>query len=180
MHQKYFIAIIPPQVVSSEIYDIKMSISEIYHTKGSLRSPAHITLHMPFSWDDVKEEKLISSLMEFQYTKEINIELTDFNCFEPRVVFVSVAENVELNQLQKNLVQHCKKQLQLFNQAEDMRGFHPHITVAFRDLKKPQFYKVWEEYKSKNYTAKFLCNTICLLKHVDDKWIVYKEFKFIE
>ena len=112
MHQKYFIAIIPPQVVSSEIYDIKMFISEIYHTKGSLRSPAHITLHMPFSWDDVKEEKLISSLMEFQYTKEINIELTDFNCFEPRVVFVSVAENVELNQLQKNLVQHSPQQKQ--------------------------------------------------------------------
>jgi 2'-5' RNA ligase len=33
-----------------------------------------------------------------------------------------------------------------------MRGFHPHITIAFRDLKKAVFYKAWEEYKSKLFS----------------------------
>ncbi len=178
VYHKYFIAIIPPEAVSSEIYAIKKSISENHYTKGSLRSPAHITLHMPFTWDENKEEKLVSNLKEFRFDKEIEIELNNFSCFEPRVVFVSVSDNLVLHQMQKNLVQHCKKHLQLFNQVEDMRGFNPHITVAFRDLKKPQFHNVWNEYKIKNYTANFSCATFCLLKQVNDQWVIFREFKF--
>ena len=177
MHQKYFIAIVPPEPILLNITAIKTELFESYGSKGALRSPAHITLHMPFSWDDEKEEKLITNLESFQFNNNIEIELNNYSCFEPRVIFISVSENEQLNELQKKLVQHCKKSLQLFNQDDDMRGFHPHVTVAFRDLKKPIFYKIWEVYKNKNFEAQFLCHHICLMKHVNDKWEVYKKFK---
>lgn len=180
LHQKYFIAIVPPEPILSQIQRIKKEISENYQTKGSLRSPGHITLHMPFSWDDTKEDKLVSVLEAFNYTDDIEIELKNFLCFEPRVVFIEVVKKELLDQLQKKLVQYCKQSLQLFNQSDDLRGFHPHVTVAFRDLKKSQFFKVWEEYKDKKYNTNFTCKSICLLKQVHDKWVVYKEFKFIE
>ncbi len=178
MHQKYFIAIVPPEPVLSNITAIKTELFENYESKGALRSPAHITLHMPFSWDDEKEEKLITNLESFQFNQNINIELKDYSCFEPRVIFISVSENEHLTNLQKNLVQHCKKNLQLFNQADDMRGFRPHITVAFRDLKKPMFYKIWEIYKLKKFQSQFMCHEIYLMKHINDKWEVYKKFEF--
>jgi 2'-5' RNA ligase len=178
VYQKYFIAIVPSEPTLSNITAIKTELFEKYGSKGALRSPAHITLHMPFSWDDEKEEKLITHLESCQFNQSIDIELKNYNCFEPRVIFISVSENERLNELQKNLVQHCKKNLQLFNQADDMRGFHPHITVAFRDLKKPVFYKIWEAYKDKNFQAQFICHHICLMKHLDDQWEVYKIVEF--
>jgi len=177
VHQKYFIAIVPPEPNLLNITAIKTELFESYGSKGALRSPAHITLHMPFSWDDEKEEKLITNLESFQFNNNIEIELNNYSCFEPRVIFISVSENEQLNELQKKLVQHCKKSLQLFNQADDMRGFHPHVTVAFRDLKKPIFYKIWEVYKEKNFQAQFTFDHICLMKHVNDKWEVYKKFE---
>jgi len=174
--QKYFIAIVPPEPLLSQIQELKKSILDVYRTKGALRSPGHITLHMPFSWEEDKEEKLITSLQNFSFDKEFLITLSGFSCFEPRVVFINVQENDFLFELQLKLVKHAKQHLQLFNQSDDLRGFHPHVTIAFRDLKKPTFYKMWEEYKNKPFDAMFTCKDICLLKHLDDRWEVYKTF----
>ncbi len=178
MLQKYFIAIVPPEPVLQSITELKESICKNYGTKGALRSPAHVTLHMPFSWEEEKEERLFSALQTFRYSNSIAIELNGFNCFEPRVVFVNVKHNNELMALQTQLVKCCKQQLHLFNQAEDLRGFHPHITVAFRDLKKPLFYKLWKDYQHKPFEATFNCNSFFLMKQVGEKWEAYKEFLF--
>ena len=176
--EKYFIAIVPPEPLLSEIQGIKKDIFEKYQTKGALRSPGHITLHMPFSFEDGKEEKLISCLEDFKFNQPFSIELENYSCFEPRVIYINVKQQEVLTELQKQLVQHVKRNLQLFNQSDDRRGFHPHITVAFRDLKKQNFYTVWEEYKNTALEASFHCNSICLLKHIIDRWEVYREFNF--
>ena len=180
MLQKYFIAIVPPEPLLSEIQTIKQSIFDNYRSKGALRSPGHITLHMPFSFEESKEDKLIVGLQSFQFNSSFNISLKNFDCFEPRVVFINVEKEIELINLQKELVQHVKKQLNLFNQSDDMRGFHPHITVAFRDLKKQNFYKVWDDFQNKSYNTSFVCNSFCLLKQDEQKWVIYKDFPFIK
>lgn len=176
--QKYFIAVVPPEPFLSEIQEIKKTTSKNYNTKGALRSPSHITLHMPFNWEEEKETKLISCLDAFKFDESFNITLEGFGYFEPRVVFINVKEENTLFLLQKKLVQHVKNNLQLFNQSDDIRGFHPHITIAFRDLKKPVFYKIWKEFNNKSFQANFNCQSICLLKHINNQWHVYKEFKF--
>ena len=176
MHQKYFIAIVPPEPVLSHITDIKQNIYQNHGTKGALRSPAHITLHMPFSWEENKEQKLIDCLQEFKSTLSFNIELNGFDCFEPRVLFINVIQSYELNNLQIQLVKCCKQKLQLFNQVEDMRGFHPHITVAFRDLKKPTFYNLWNDYQHKEFKASFINSSFCLMKQEEQQWVAYREF----
>ena len=55
MLQKYFIALVPPEPLLSEIQRVKQQIFDDYGTKGALRSPGHITLHMPFSWEEEKK-----------------------------------------------------------------------------------------------------------------------------
>lgn len=176
MLQKYFIAIVPPEPLLSDIQNIKQSIFDNYQSKGALRSPGHITLHMPFSFDESKEAKLIECLNEFEFKTVFPISLKNFDCFEPRVIFINVQEQNELFELQKKLVSHVKRHLNIFNQSDDMRGFHPHITIAFRDLKKAVFYKVWEEYKTKSFSETFTCNSFALLKHQKDEWVVLKQF----
>lgn len=178
MLQKYFIAIVPPEPVLSSIQEVKQRIFDEYGTKGALRSPGHITLHMPFSWEEEKEEKLIAELSAFKYHHSFNIQLKGYDCFEPRVVFINVLENAPLATLQQSLVKHVKQKLQLFNQSDDRRGFHPHVTVAFRDLKKPVFYKLWERYQNESFEAEFESSSLCLLKHNNQRWDVYREFMY--
>src|SRR5688572_23852130 len=119
MNQKYFIAIIPPEPVFSEIEKVKLDVSQKYNNKSSLRSPAHITLHMPFEMKEAKEEYLIRTIAEFKFTNNFSVELKNFSCFEPKVIFIDVAPNETLNTLQKQLVFHIKSNLNIFNQYED-------------------------------------------------------------
>jgi 2'-5' RNA ligase len=179
MLQKYFIAIVPPEPLLSEIRDIKSDIFEKHQTKGALQAPAHITLHMPFSFEEEKEDKLVSCLESFRFDSNFQIMFDNYNCFEPRVVFINIVDQDKLFELQKQLVGYVKRHLMLFNQADDRRGFHPHITVAFRDLKKAVFYKVWEEYRAKPFKGEFSCSSFSLLKHQKDHWTVLKDFTLI-
>jgi 2'-5' RNA ligase len=174
--QKYFIAIVIPEPFQTEIMAFKQLVKDRYNSKAALRSPAHITLHMPFEWKEEKEDILISSLQQFSFEDDFIIELQNFSCFEPRVIFADVIKNELLIKLQSDLVSYVKRNLQLFNQAGDMRGFHPHVTIAFRDLRKQVFYEAYSYFKTQNYTASFKVNSFCLLKHTGKEWQVYKEF----
>ena len=178
MNQKYFIAIVPPEPVFSEIEKVKREISQKYNNKSSLRSPAHITLHMPFEMKEEKEGSLIEKISSFKFSSPFSVQLKDYSCFEPKVIFIDVIKNVTLNTLQKELVFHVKSNLNIFNQYEDKRAYHPHVTIAFRDLKKSDFYLANEEYKTKSFTAEFKVNSFFLLKHTGKIWLPLKEFSF--
>jgi len=173
---KYFLALVIPEPFQAEIMGLKQYVSDNFNSKGALRSPAHITLHMPFEWKEEKEAVLIEKLEKFTFTEAVSVELKNFSCFEPRVIFIDVLQNQLLTDLQKKLVQYVKLNLNLFNQANDMRGFHPHVTIAFRDLKKVRFHDAWEHFKNQNFQASFKVNGFCLLKHNNNLWEVYKEF----
>jgi 2'-5' RNA ligase len=178
MNQKYFIAIIPSEPVFSEIEKVKLEISQKYNNKSSLRSPAHITLHMPFEMKEEKENILIEKISSFKFSSSFSVQLKDYSCFEPKVIFIDVIRNETLNTFQKELVFHVKSNLNIFNQYEDKRAYHPHVTIAFRDLKKSDFYSANEEYKTKNFSAEFKVNSFFLLKHTGKIWLPLKEFSF--
>jgi 2'-5' RNA ligase len=174
----YFIGIIPPPNIYSEIQLLKETIHKKYNSKASLNSPPHITLHMPFDWKLRKEELLTEKLCLFSKSIHVvDIHLKDFNCFEPRVIYLDVTENEPLKNMQQKLFSYCKKELNLFNAQYKEMPFHPHITLAFRDLKKPMFYKAWQEFKTTSYQATFTLKHLVLLKHNGKKWDVFNEFE---
>lgn len=178
MNQKYFIAILPPEPTFSEIEKIKKDISQKYNNKSALRSPAHITLHMPFEMKTEKEKILVQKISEFKFSAPFKIQLQNYSSFEPKVIFIDVVKNEILNVLQKELVFHIKSTLNIFNQYTDKRAYHPHITIAFRDLKKTDFYLANNEYKNKSFEDEFTANSFFLLKHTGKVWLPFKEFLF--
>lgn len=175
--KQYFIALIPPSPIYEEALEKKIYFKEHYNSKASLNSPPHITLHMPFRWKEKKENELVASVEEFTKTFDpIKVCLDNFSAFPPRVIFINVVKSEALDQLQRNIQRFCKKELNLFNANYKELAFHPHLTLAFRDLKKPNFKKAWEEFEKKEYKAEFIADRIALLKHNGKVWEVFKEF----
>src|SRR5688500_13595598 len=173
----YFIAIVPPPPIYEETLEQKAYFKTKYNSKASLNSPPHITLHMPFRWIEEEEHDLVEYLRSFAaQNRPVNIQLNNFSSFPPRVIFVKVESNQELESLQKNLHRYFKRQLNLFNANYKELPFQPHLTLAFRDLKKPNYVKAWEEFTEKSYQAAFLAGKIALLKHTGSVWEVHQEF----
>jgi len=170
---KYLIAVLPPEPFAKEIYRLKEYFRDQYKSKASLNSPAHITLHMPFEFDN--EEKLLTKFNKLTF-QPFTIELKDFGCFEPRVIFIAVKKNSELEACQENVIDFCKSELGIYNADYKNQPFHPHVTLAFRDLKKNVFQIAWGEFQSKFYEATFECRHIFLLKHDGRFW---REFSYI-
>lgn len=173
---KYFLAIVVPPPFQEELMEFKQYISNNFASKAALRSPAHITLHMPFEWNAEKEGRLIKTLEEFSFKTPFSVNLKNFSCFPPRVVFVDVVANEILNRLQKELVRFMMHNFHLMNEADNRRGFHPHVTIAFRDLNKERFNQAWDHFKAKAYEASFTVDSFHLLKHSPGKWETYRIF----
>ena len=177
----YFVAIVPPSPIYEEAFEQKVYFKTKYNSKASLNSPPHITLHMPFKWVEKNEDEIVSHLTTFAHeNSSVAIKLNGFSSFPPRVIFINVEITSELERLQKNLTRYFKRQLNLFNANYKELPFHPHLTLAFRDLKKPNYQKAWEEFVSKNYQATFLASKIALLKHSGSVWEIFQEFDLQE
>jgi 2'-5' RNA ligase len=175
--KQYFMAVIPPSPVFEEALQLKHYFKEKYNSKASLNSPPHITLHMPFRWREDKEEELISRLGKFQPgLHPFNLTLLNFNAFAPRVIFIDVVDNQHLTALQKKLLRYCKLELNLFNADYKDQPFHPHLTLAFRDLKKSIFADAWAEFSVRPYMADFLVDRFVLLKHTGKEWQEHMHF----
>lgn len=167
----FFIAIIPPEDLQNEITQFKLEIAERFGSRHALNAPPHITLHMPFRWRADKVDRLTKAVAEISASIEpFEVGLSGFDFFEPRVVFISVEENETLNNLQKQVVDLCRKELKLDNANYRNQPFHPHITIGFRDLKKAMFYEVKEHYKGKIFNAHFFVKEVHLLKHDAKSW----------
>jgi 2'-5' RNA ligase len=175
----YFMAIVPPSPIYEQASELKNHFKEHYQSKAALNSPPHITLHMPFEWKEKRETELVAKLDGFAKNKKATtLELHSFSCFAPRVIFINVLENEAVRIFQHELHRFCKAELNIFNAQYKDFPFHPHLTLAFRDLKKPMFEKAWSEFKDKEFSGSFVVDRFTLLKHNGKVWESFKEFAF--
>jgi 2'-5' RNA ligase len=170
--EMYFIALVAPEDINVHILKWKLLMQERFDCNVALRSPAHITLVPPFWMDSRLEKELTESLDLFSETQcTFIIHLKDFSCFKPRVIFVSPEKNNKLEDLQKNaedfLIAQHKFPLKLQN-----RPFHPHVSIASRDLHKKTFQEAWGIFENKKYEADWKVKSISLLKHNKKNWDV--------
>jgi 2'-5' RNA ligase len=174
---RYFIAIVPPEPFREELWALKRVFSEKFACKAALRSPPHITLHMPFMFRVDREDTLILELQSyFQEHDTFELCLDGYGAFPPRVIYADVVDNESLFEIQKGVKNFMKVRFHIFNSNYRDRPFRPHLTLAFRDLKKPQFETAWQEYGDQELSMCWTNSSACLLKHNGKKWEVWEEF----
>jgi 2'-5' RNA ligase len=172
MAKMYFVALVAPKEINDDVLKWKNFMKERFDCSVALRSPAHITLVPPLWMDESHENKLQNEIRGFsQQQASFEINLKDFSAFRPRVIFVDVIATQLLKTLQAQLLQFLVKP-NIFPIEKDDRPFHPHITIATRDLHKKSFHEAWEIFKEKTYEASWLVNSMSLLRHNQKNWDV--------
>jgi 2'-5' RNA ligase len=168
----YFIAIVAPEQIHREVLKWKNYFKDHFECTVALKSPAHITLIPPFWMQEDLEDHLVNSMRDFSSTKnKFEITLKDFAAFKPKVIFVAVAKSEVLNDLHQSFADHIFREKKFPVKKED-RPFHPHVTLAARDLYKKAFQEAWEIFSQKKYEALWNVNGISLLRHNKKNWDV--------
>lgn len=168
----YFIALLPPPEIQREVTAFKQVAAERFNAKRALNSPPHITLIPPFRLDSAGLEPLIRELQTFnQELSPFEVELQGFAAFPPRVIYVNVLPNDLLIHCQAQLEQRCAA---LGIASDRTYGFHPHMTVAFKDLKKAVFPTAWAFFEAQSFERNFEAGHVTLLHWKAGKWHVHQ------
>ena len=166
----FFIALLLPEELNEKVRAYKKYMQERYGCSVALRSPAHITLVPPFWFDENKEAGLIQSVENFDFGPGFSLTTHHFSSFPPRTLFIALEPSEELTQLKERSDLHFRQSG--FHIPTDTRAFHPHITIATRDLHKKDFHEAWNFFKDKQFIHRFRAEKLSLMKHNGRIWEV--------
>ncbi|HYM20390.1 MAG TPA: 2'-5' RNA ligase family protein [Candidatus Kapabacteria bacterium] len=166
----YFFAIVPPEPVYGNIREIQEYVEKEYRTHEAMKRPVHTTLIAPFEAPVPVERELIDFTNNFAVKeKPFEVCIDGFGEFHQTTIYVKPIESPEIMGMQKRLSKEFAKVYSRGKSRGPSYGFHPHITIAFRDLSRPMFDKAWHEFESKIFRRRFILNHICLMKY-DHGW----------
>ena len=176
----YFIALLPPQSIQDYATEVKQYFADNYDSKHAFKSPPHITLQPPFEWNTHKITDLEECLQKFvKGRNSIPVTLNGYGAFVPRVIYIDVVKSLELMNLQADLIMYLENHLEIVDKVGKSRGFTPHMTVAFKDLKKENFKAAWMEFENRELHFEFTAEKLTLLKHENKRWNIVKEFEIV-
>ena len=166
----HFIGILAPGDIQVRVLSWKHYMLQHFGCRNALKSPAHITLIPPFELEGEKEEMLKGSLDQFSVGQaDFSIGIRNFSHFGNRVIFAGVEDSPDLEKLQTAL-ESWLSAARLFHLKHAGRPFHPHITIANRDLKQKDFFAAWDHFRSQTYSVDFKAGSLSLLLHDGAKW----------
>ena len=125
---------------------------EKFGCKVGLKSPAHITLLLPFWMHEESEQRLTANIDAISSSAQpFTIATKSFSAFKPGTIYVDIVVNEKLRSLKVAIDK-------FFSQADykikiESRPFHPHITIATRDLHKKDFHEAWMLFETKKFQA---------------------------
>ncbi len=169
----FFMALLPDPIIQDEVTAFKQASLERFGSGHALKSPPHVTLIPPFR----SERPDFSALQTFAQTQPpFAVRLQNFDRFGNRVIFVNVVPEPALSACQARLAQFCYDH---FGIQPDSRPFHPHMTVAFRDLQRSVFTEAWAYFSTQAYERQFTADAVTLLKHTGQGWAVAQTFPLV-
>lgn len=164
---KYGIAVFP----SKKLQDIANSYRKRYDTKYSM-VPPHLTLKDPFEAEEEDLKKLIPEIAKVaERSAPFKLEILRYSSFYPvtNTLYMKVAENLQLRQLQENLNSGVLE-------TKIEHPFVPHITIG-QEMNYDELSDVFGRLKLETIQHEETIDRFSLLYQLDNGvWAVYETF----
>lgn len=175
MAQLYFIALLADEEVSRQAMLQKQYMLKEYGCRVALKSPPHITIVPPFSMKTEEKPLLGACLEKIQIPFDsIYVQTRNYGHFGNRVIFIEIENSIEINNLVNQVYDHLN--FCGFSFIKDERPFHPHITIANRDIPKRNFREIYQHFDALQLEQLMTINSLALLKNEPGKWYVIHTF----
>ena len=165
------IAIVLPEPLFSFVRSQQNLIASKWGSRHALRSPPHITIIPPILPDDEQliqiqkiADRIASTLPAFHLT------VTGYGAFKPRVIFLKPEPSDTLQSLHEHWRTRLKEDIPGIIDKYPDREYHPHITLAHRDVDKDQFRSIWEYYSKLCIDISVTISQFCILTNTTDGW----------
>lgn len=172
----YFVAIEPQAALFQKIKGIQRDFSKRFQAEKAYRNFPHITIVPPFMHDEKNESEVVGHFLKATpLSSPFTVKLNGYGSFDHKkhpVIFIKPEASEALNEIYRVFAR-------FMDCFQFVRNFHPHVTVAYRDLSYENYDKAWKEYAALSFNENFEVSRIGLYKHYEQKWnlLATKELK---
>jgi 2'-5' RNA ligase len=176
---EYLLVLNPTEDLWQKIMKIKEGFAEKYKNDIAKYTKPHITLIKWVSLELMEErmmQRLQTTSMGFTPFK---VELKDYGSFPTHTIFINVVSKVPI----QSLVREMKQAQKLMTLNKDNKPHFietPHLSIC-RKLKPWQYEEGWLEFSNRQFTGKFIADSMLLLKRPAGekvKFQIAKRFEF--
>jgi 2'-5' RNA ligase len=159
---EYLLVLSPPENLWQKIVDIKEKFAEKYKNDIAKFTKPHITL---INWVSLElvEERMMQRLQTISMgTTPFKVELKDYGSFPTHTIFINVVSKVPI----QSLVRELKQAQKLMTLNKDHKPHFietPHLSIC-RKLKPWQYEEGWLEFSNRQFTGRFIADSMLLLK----------------
>jgi 2'-5' RNA ligase len=159
---EYLLILNPHEELRNKIKDVKEDFAKKFDAPNARWGKPHVTL-AKFTQLEMMEERIINRLkiVAMGY-HPIKVELKDFGSFPSHTIYINITTKEPVRDLVKE-IKPWQKLLKLNDDNKPHFLDEPHLTIA-RQLKPWQYEKAWLEYSQKNFTGRFIADSMLLLK----------------
>ena len=175
----YLLVLTPPAELTSKIQKVKEEFANSYETDNARWMRSHLAL-VNFNQYEMMEERIINRIKHIAMGHyPFKVELKDFGSFPSHTIYINVTSKLPIQELVKSIRQETQRLMKLDEEHKPHFILEPHITIA-RKLKPWQYEKSWLEYSHKNFTGRFIADSMLLLKRRmgEVKYQVASRFEF--
>jgi 2'-5' RNA ligase len=159
---EYLLVLNPPQVLWDKIMDIKYAFADKYKNEIARHTKPHITL---INWLSLElmEERMMQRLQTIAMgITPFKVELKNYGSFPTHTIFINVVSKVPIQSLVREMKQAQKLMtLNLENKPHFIET--PYLSIC-RKLKPWQYEEGWLEFSNREFTGRFIADSMLLLK----------------
>ena len=159
---EYLLVLSPHEELRSRIGQVRKEFSEAYQAPLNFGGRPHLTL-LTFTQLALMEERILSRLRTIAMGYcPFKVELKDFGSYPSHSIFINVTSKLPIRGLVKE-VREIQRLMKLDKEHKPHFIDEPQLTIA-RKLLPWQYEKGWLEYSHKSFTARFIADSMLLLK----------------
>ena len=178
---EYLLVLSPHEELRNKIMGVKKDFYDKYQAERSRKfsgGKPHVTL-VNYLQYEMMEDKILQHLKTIAMGYHpIKIELKDYGSFPSHTIYINITSKVPIQSLVKQIRTETQRLMKL-NDNKPHFILEPHLTIA-RRLLPWQYEKGWLEYSHKNFTGRFIADSMLLLKRPVGtlKYEIAKRFEF--
>ena len=176
---EYLLVLEPHEELRNRILQVKKEFYDSYKAPTAIGGKPHLTL-VNFMQYAMMEERILNRLRVVAMgATPFKVDLKDFGSFPSHTIFINVATKLPVQGLVKDIRKEAQRLMKLNDENKPHFIMEPHLTIA-RKLQPWQYEKGWLEYSHKNFTGKFIADSMLLLRRPvgEMKYQVVRRFAF--
>ncbi len=174
---EYLIVLNPHEDLANRISEVRKDFNAEFKIETPTTGRPNLAM-VRFKQYEMMEERIINRLKTIALGyPPFKVELKDFGSFPSHTIYINVTSKIPIQTLVKEIRSETQALMNLYNDNKPHFILEPHITIG-RKLKPWQYESSWLKYSQKNFTSRFIADSMLLLKREEGTkgWQIARRF----